>query len=89
MSSKRYSHLPLPTVRLNAKGQIIRPVSPMRPYQSGRTLDLAVKVPLAPITNLSNQQRIRMEQPLLTPKMTYMDLQAYSTAVRVAEFVLE
>jgi len=89
MPSKRYSHLPLPTVRLNAKRQIIRPTSPMRPYLSGRTLDLAVKFPLAPITNLSNQERIQMEQPLLTPKLTYMDLQAYSTAVQVAEFVLE
>jgi hypothetical protein len=88
MSSKLYSHRPLPTVRLNAKGQIIRSTSPMRPYRSGRVLDLAVNVPLAPITNLSNEQRIQMEQPLLTPNMTYVDIQALSTAVDVAEFVL-
>ena len=100
MSSKRYSHCPLPTIRLNAKGRIIcpvsamrpvsaiRPVSPMRPYQSGHTLDLAVKAPLAPITNLSYQQRIREEQPLLIPNMTYADIQALSIAVDVAEFVL-
>lgn len=94
--SKSFSHIPLPTIRLNAKGEIVRPntkgkLAPRRTKEvpSYHTLDLAIKAPFAPIEPLTDEQKIQMEQPLLTPIMSYQDIQALSTAVNVAEFALE
>jgi len=91
---KKYSsHIPFPTVRLDVKAKIIpsKPkVNPLpRPFVEGHALNLAVKVPFAPIQMVTAEQKIQMEQQLLIPRMTMDDMEAYYTSVRVAEFVLE
>jgi hypothetical protein len=91
---KKYSsHIPFPTVRLDGKGKIIpskpKVKPPSRPFVESRALNLAVKVPFAPIQMLTAEQKIEMEQQLLIPRMTMDDMEAYYTSVRAAEFVLE
>ena len=91
---KHSSHIPFPTVRLDAKGKII-PSKPMivkvpqRPFVESRALNLAVKAPLAPIQMLTAEQKMQMQPSLLIPRMTTDDMEAYYTSARVAEFVLE
>jgi len=91
---KYYSHIPFPTVRLNAKGKIVpsKPKvdkPPTRSFVESQELNLAVKAPFAPIQMLTVEQKMQMKQSLLIPRMTSDDMEAYYTSVRVAEFVLE
>jgi hypothetical protein len=93
---RRSTHIPFPTVRLDAKGKIIptkpkvKPSScPFVPFVESRALNWAVKVPLAPIQMLTAEQKIQMQPPLLIQRMTFDDMEAYYTSVRAAEFVLE
>jgi hypothetical protein len=91
---KQYSHIPFPTVRLNAKGKIIQPAlkvvkPPPQPFVESRELNLAVKAPFAPIQMLTVEQKIQMEQPILIPSTESEDMEAFYTSVNVAEFVLE
>jgi len=83
----RYSHVPLPMIRLNAKEAILSKKVPM--VASERMLHLAVCAPLAPILMLSDIEKSTMEHPLLIPTMSYYDILALSMATEVAEFVLE
>jgi len=90
---KHSSHIPFPTVRLDAKGKIIASKPkivkvPPRPFLESRALNLAVKVPFAPIHMLTAEQKVQMQPQLLIPRMTLDDMEAYYTSVRVAEFVL-
>jgi hypothetical protein len=85
----RSSHIPLPTVR-----QQRRTLRAARFHESlalcvhqEKMLNLAVAAPFAPIRMLSAAQKRRMR--IQDSPVTFDDIQAMSTSVSAAEFVLD
>ena len=83
MSSR---HIPLPTVRQQRKSLRARESLAIRIHQE-KMLSLAVAAPFAPIRMLSAAQKRRMR--IHDSPVTFDDIQAMSTSVAAAEFVLD
>ena len=85
----RSSHIPLPTVRQQRRtlrAARFHESLALRTHQE-KMLNLAVAAPFAPIRMLSAAQKRRMRIP--DSPVTFDDIQAMSTSVSAAEFVLD